>query len=78
METDIIHYIQTEIHPGADLPLAPADDLLTTGTLGSMDMMRVIQHLETTYAVKVEPAEMTIDNFMTVSAMADMVRRLRA
>lgn len=75
MEQDIITYIREDIHGGrADLDIAPDDDLLTSGTLGSMDVMRLIEHLETTYAVKIEPAEMIIDHFMTARAMADLLR----
>lgn len=76
MTTTITNYIINEFHGGdASLSISPEDDLLSGGLLGSMDMMRLIAFLEEEYDLKVEPQDMTIENFITVAAMTDYVSR---
>ncbi len=79
MEQTIINFITEDIHGGDPaLGLQPEDDLLGSGLLGSMDMMRVVEFLERTYDFRVPPQDMAIENFMTVSAMAGYVERIKA
>ena len=78
METTIINYIVDQIHDGdPDLDIAPDDDLLGGGLLGSMEMMRLVQYLEETYGFRVAPQDMAIENFMTVTAMTAYVNRVK-
>lgn len=42
-------------------------DLLGSGIIDSLGMMRLIVFLETEFDVKIPPEEMLIENFMTVS-----------
>ena len=76
MQAAIIDYIRREIHDDPELDITPDDDLLGTGLLGSMEMMRLVQHLEETYSFRVAPQDMAIENFMTVAAMAAYVERV--
>ncbi|MGK0388499.1 MAG: acyl carrier protein [Maribacter sp.] len=79
MEETIIKYIIDELHGGReDLEIFPEDDLLGSGLIESMAMMRLIQYIEETYDFRVSPQEMTIENFMTVEAMANYVRKVKA
>lgn len=79
MENKIITYIIDELHDGnTTIEIAPSDDLLGTGLIESMDMMRLIQFIETEYSIKVEPQDMTIENFMTVEAMVQYINRVKA
>lgn len=76
MITTITDYIINEFHGGdTSLSIAPDDDLLSSNLLGSMDMMRLITFLEEEYQFKVEPQDMTIENFITIAAMTDYVGR---
>lgn len=78
MEQTIIDYIKNEIHAGdASLDIAPDEDLLGSGLLASMEMMRLVEHLEQTYNFRVQPQDMAIENFMTVAAMAAYVKRVK-
>lgn len=78
MQQTIIAYIKNEIHDGdPDLEIEPEDDLLGSGLLGSMEMMRLVEHLETTYKFRVAPQDMAIENFMTVAAMSAYVERVK-
>jgi len=77
MQQTIIAYIKNEIHDGdPSLEIEPEDDLLGSGLLGSMEMMRLVEHLETTYDFRVAPEDMSIENFVTVAAMTDYVTRV--
>lgn len=79
MTVTIAQYIAAEFHPDQpDLTIAPDEDLLAANLLGSMDMMRLIAYLEETFDLRVEPTDMTIDNFITVQAMADYIGRMKA
>lgn len=74
MEETIIQYIIEEFHSGdTNLEISPADDLLGSGLVESMSMMRLITFIEEKYEFKVSPQDMTIENFMTVAAMVDYV-----
>lgn len=78
METSIINFIINDIHNGrGDLSIEPTDDLLTSNLLGSMEMVRVIEFIESSFGIKVEPQDMTIDNFITVQAMTDYVKSVK-
>lgn len=79
MTDTIANYIAAEFHadqPG--LTIAPDEDLLAANLLGSMDMMRLIAYLEEEFDFRVEPTDMTIENFITVQAMADYISRVKA
>lgn len=78
MQETIINFIKEEIHPeDPGLEIEPDDDLLGTGLLGSMEMMRLVQYLEEKYEFRVAPEDMAIENFMTVEAMTDYVNRVK-
>lgn len=78
MQELITDYIINEIHGGdTTLIIAPEDDLLGSGLLGSMEMMRLVEHLERTYDFRVQPQDMAIENFMTVAAMTAYVESVR-
>lgn len=47
--------------------LDPDDDLLGTGILDSLGMMKLILFIEQKYSIKVPPQDMIIENFMCVS-----------
>lgn len=70
----IINYILQEIHGGeSDLEILPSDDLLGSGIVESMGMMRLIEFIEKKYSFKVPPQDMTIEHFMTVEAMVNYI-----
>lgn len=78
MDQTIIKYIIDQLHGGkTDLVIAPEDDLLGGGLIESMGMMKLIQFIEEQYQIKVPPQDMTIENFMTVSAMVDYISRVK-
>ena len=78
VQDTITDFIRDEIHDGdPELEFDPNDDLLGTGILASMEMMRLVQHLEQTYAFRVAPRDMAVENFISVAAMSSYVRRVK-
>lgn len=78
MDQIIIGYIIKELHNGrADLEIVAEDDLLGSGLVESMGMMRLIQFIEEEFNFKVAPEDMIIDNFMTVEAMVNYIEDIK-
>jgi acyl carrier protein len=70
----IIAFIKEELNgEKQDLEVDIEEDLLGSGLVESMGMMRLVQFVEDTFHMKVEPQDMTIDNFITVQAIVDFV-----
>jgi acyl carrier protein len=70
----IIAFIKEELNgEKQDLVVDIEEDLLGSGLVESMGMMRLVQFVEDAFEIKVEPQDMTIDNFITVQAIVDFV-----
>lgn len=54
--------------------LTADDDLLLTGLVDSLGVMRLVAYIEDTFAVSVHPGDVTIENFRTI---ADMTRYIQ-
>ena len=74
MINTIINYIADNlINEPLDDDLEPEDDLLGSGIVDSMGMMRLIAFIENEYDLKVAPDEMVIENFMTVENIVEYI-----
>lgn len=70
----IIAYIaNTLASESLDDNLEAEDDLLGSGILDSMGMMKLIAFIENEYDLKVAPDEMVIENFMTVENIVEYI-----
>lgn len=56
-------------HLGAD------DNLLTSGLVDSVDIIRLINFIEQQFDVQVPPGDVTIENFLTINVIADYLGR---
>ena len=78
MEQTLINYIKEEFHRGrSDLEILPEDDLLASGLVESMNMMRLIHFIEQQFEIKVAPQDMTIENFINVEAMTNYINQFK-
>lgn len=67
MNEKIIDYIVAQLaNNELDDDLEVEDDLLGSGLINSLGMMKLILFIETEFHVQVPPEDMTIENFMTV------------
>jgi acyl carrier protein len=61
-----------------DVDLEPGTDLLLSGALDSLGVVRVVHWLEDTLGIEIDPADVVLENFQSVAAMADYAERRRA
>ncbi len=70
----IIKYIQDNLLTGKGvIELSPEDDLLGSGLLDSMGVMRLVGFVEETFNIKIPPEDIVIENFMDVKAITTYV-----
>jgi len=51
-------------------PVAADTDLLLSGAVDSLGVIRITQWMEDEYAIEVDPTDVTLENFQTVAKMA--------
>ena len=76
MSDTIITYIEKELlngQPGSGP--GPQEDLLGSGLIDSIGIMRLIAFIERQYDLKVPYEDMTIENFMTVEAIVQYLEK---
>jgi acyl carrier protein len=74
MQKKIITYIETELLSGQEnVNLSSDEDLLTTGLIDSLGIMKLIAYLEEEFKITIPAEDMTIEYFMTVDDMADYI-----
>ena len=71
----IINYIQENLLGGKEtIEITPEDDLLGSGLLDSMGVMRLVGFVEETFNIKIPPEDIVIENFMDVNAITNYVK----
>ncbi len=71
VEADLLSFIETELAPSE--PLDRDTDLLLTGLVDSLGVMRIVEWIERSQGIEVHPADVVLENFRTVSAMVAYV-----
>ena len=56
--------------------VADDDNLLESGLLDSVGVLSLVAGLEKTYKLRIDTKHMTEENFRSIRAIADLVRRL--
>ena len=69
----LLKFVQEEVCIG-DLELAGDTDLLLTGAVDSLGVIRITQWLEDESGIEVDPADVTLENFQTIDKMIAYVR----
>ena len=52
-------------------------NLLVSGLVDSLGMVRLIAHLEEKLSVKIPPEDVTIENFISIDVMADYLKTIQ-
>lgn len=74
IETQLTTYITHDLLSGkGDVQLGPSDNLLLSGLIDSFGVMQLVQFIEQQYGIKVKPAEVTLKNFKTISAIGAFI-----
>jgi acyl carrier protein len=70
-EDELLTFIATELlrgRPGADLQ--PEDDILGSGIVDSLGVMRIVAFIEERFGITVPPEDVRIEHFLTVRQIA--------
>lgn len=79
LEHELLTHILKEHLPGeAPDSLKPDDDLIGSGILDSLAMVKLVTHLEQQYGISIGAEDMSSDNFASVTALAKFVAGKRA
>jgi acyl carrier protein len=71
MKEDIRDYVCRDLLLDEDLQIEDDENLLVTGVLDSLALMRLVMHLEDTYEIDIPPSEITLENFASLTAMIE-------
>lgn len=69
--------IDAEISLDPSRPVEGDTDLLLTGLVDSLGVVQIVQWLEDTQSIDVEPTDVVLENFQTVDAMVAYVATRR-
>ena len=59
-------FIKNEILRKPDIEIGPDQDLLLSDTLDSLDVVRLVSHLESETGLKIPAGDVTLENFATL------------
>ncbi|MCG8321520.1 MAG: phosphopantetheine-binding protein [Cytophagales bacterium] len=79
MREVLINYIEQQLLSGrAGLKVDPKDDLMGSGLIDSMGMMRFVRFIEDHFDLQVPPEDLVIENFMTVEDIDNYLKRRKS
>ena len=64
-------FVTRELIAEPSLELAADEDLLASGLLDSLGVMRLVRFIEENFQLEVPPADVVIEHFMTLDAILD-------
>ena len=73
MRESIITFINRDLLNGRSL-VHEEEELLLSGTIDSLGVMRLVAHIEQECDVRIPPQDITIENFSTVQSIASYIR----
>ncbi len=73
-EEKIKSYILSDIiKDGTRLELAANDNLIDSGVINSLGIMKIVNYLESTYKISISDDEILLDNFESLGAISKFV-----
>jgi methoxymalonate biosynthesis acyl carrier protein len=76
IESSLKDFIMNEIGVRQDLPpIGENTELIKSGVLDSLSVLKLVMFIETKFGVKVGADEVVPDNFETIGAMTTFVRK---
>jgi acyl carrier protein len=70
----IKHYIRSELMADKqDAPLEDEENLIDAGIVDSLGIFLLIAFIENEFAIKVQPEDVVLENFATISAISKLV-----
>ena len=72
MNNTLIRFVEDEILRGM-ATISSEEDLLLSGLVDSIGVMRLVAFIEETFEIQVPPEDVTIESFSTVDAISSYV-----
>ena len=69
---DLVDFVEDEVSAGFE-PVEPATDLMMTGLVDSLGVVLIVDWLEERLAIQIDPADVVLENFISVEAMVKYV-----
>lgn len=69
---DLVTFIDTEVSAGFE-PVEPETDLMMTGLVDSLGVVLIVDWLEQRLGIQIDPADVVLENFVSVEAMVCFV-----
>lgn len=69
MKEDLLKYLKEEIIGEPDLDFTSSDDILASGLVDSMNIVKYIGWIAEKWNIQIPPQDMTIENFVTIEAI---------
>ena len=66
---EIIEILKVDIIQEDDFEIGMEEDLLISGTLDSMALIRMVAAIEEKYELKIPPTDLVIENFINIKAI---------
>lgn len=67
-------FIQEELLVGREIEVGYDDDLLMSGLVNSLGVMRLVSFTQDTFDVDIPADEITIENFETITAIVNFIK----
>jgi acyl carrier protein len=78
MNQVLIQYIQQHLLDNPDTDLSSEEDLLGSGLVDSMGMVKLISFIEEEFDISIPPQDMIIENFMTVGFIENYIAQRKS
>lgn len=75
MEAALLQFVNNDLLSGTDTKVEAGDEIVLDGTVDSLGVARLIGFMETELGVPVPAEDVTIENFRSVSTMAEYLQR---
>jgi len=72
---EIIAILKKDIIQDEEITIGLEEDLLTTGLLNSMALIRLVAAIENNYNIKIPPTDLVIENFINIQAMESYISK---
>ena len=75
LSEDLVRFIRDEVAAGADAMVDANTDLVMSGLVDSLGVVMIVDELERRLGIRIDPVDVVIENFSTVSAILDYLDR---
>lgn len=69
MQTVLMNYVKTQFLHGRNTTITADDDLLDSGIINSLGLLKLVAYLEDDLGIEVPPEDVVYENFHSVAAL---------